>query len=59
MPWKQELYTALFAGIDRELARIRNSRKVQIEMVDATHGLLLEIPEGLATRISDFLQEGE
>lgn len=59
VPWKQELYAALFAGIDRELAQIHNSRKVRIERVDATHGLLLEIPKELATRISDFLQERE
>ena len=58
-PWKQELYSALFAGIARELPRIHNSRKVQIEEVDATHGLLLEIPKELASRISDFLQERE
>ncbi len=57
--WKQDLFAVFFAGINRELARLHDSRKIRVETIDATHGMLLEIPEKLAARINDFLQERE
>ncbi|MGI4799976.1 MAG: alpha/beta fold hydrolase [Janthinobacterium lividum] len=57
--WKKELFSAYFAGVDQKLSEIRTSKNILVEKVDATHALLLEIPEDLVTRISDFLQECE
>ncbi|MGI4796960.1 MAG: alpha/beta fold hydrolase [Janthinobacterium lividum] len=53
--WKKELFTAYFSGVDQKLSEFGISERTKAEKVDATHAMLLEIPEKLVTRISDFL----
>ena len=45
--WQRELFTAYSAGVDHRLSEIGASRRIRVEKVDATHALLLEIPEKL------------
>ncbi|MFJ2439038.1 alpha/beta fold hydrolase [Streptomyces sp. NPDC087658] len=60
LAWLDELFGAYAKGLDRDLARIAQTRPttapLTVEDLDATHAMLLEEPEEVAARVLAFTE---